>query len=190
MLQEAREEARDALLAGISSPRYTKLLAAFEAALSALPPLEEDDALRRPVHGVQEAEEARRPARRRPADEALHALRKSGKRARYAGELAGLGGDRRIRRFVKAVEELQDVVGEHQDSVVAEERIRQVARRAAAATAGGRLIERERARRRARGRRIRMCSPRCSSEVARRSLDPAGQARLRRGLGGLEGRRP
>ena len=50
---------------------------------------------------------------------------------------------------MKAVEELQDVVGEHQDSVVAEERIRQVARRATTATAGGRLIERERARRRA-----------------------------------------
>ncbi len=48
---------------------------------------------------------------------------------------------------MKAVEELQDVIGEHQDSVVAEERIRQVARRAATATAGGRLIERERARR-------------------------------------------
>lgn len=150
MLQEAREEARDALLAGISSPRYTKLLAAFEAALSALPPLEEDDALR--PAAATAFEKLRKHADRLgddPTDEALHALRKSGKRARYAGELAGLGGDRRIRRFVKAVEELQDVVGEHQDSVVAEERIRQVARRATTATAGGRLIERERARRRA-----------------------------------------
>jgi CHAD domain-containing protein len=149
MLQEAREEARDALLAGISSPRYTKLLAAFEAAMSALPPLEEDDALR--PAAATAFKKLRKHAGRLdddPTDEALHALRKRGKRARYAGELAGLHGDRRIQRFVRAVEELQDVVGEHQDSVVAEEWIRQVARRAAAATAGGRLIERERTRRR------------------------------------------
>ena len=150
LLQEAREEARDTLLAGISSPRYTKLLAAFEAALSALPPLEEDDAL---LSAAATAfKKLRKHANRlgdNPADEALHALRKSGKRARYAAELAGLHGDRRIRRFATSVQELQDVIGEHQDTVVAEERIRQVARRAATATAGGRLIERERTRRRA-----------------------------------------
>jgi CHAD domain-containing protein len=150
MLQETREAARDVLLAGISSPRYTKLLAAFEAALSALPPLEEDDALRSAAAAAFKKLK-KRAARLGddPSDEALHALRKSGKRARYSAELAGLHGDRRIRRFVTAVQELQDVVGEHQDSVIAEEQIRHVARRATAAIAAGRLIERERSRRRA-----------------------------------------
>src|SRR6202030_2048890 len=36
MLQEAREEARDVLLAALGSPRYMRLLASFEAALPAL----------------------------------------------------------------------------------------------------------------------------------------------------------
>jgi hypothetical protein len=43
---------------------------------------------------------------------------------------------------------LQDVLGEHQDAVVAEERIRSVSHRFSTATAAGRLIEREHERRR------------------------------------------
>ena len=49
-----------------------------------------------------------------PADAELHELRKLGKRTRYAFELAG------HRRAVQRAKELQDVLGEHQDAVVAE----------------------------------------------------------------------
>ena len=63
------------------------------------------------------------------------------KRARYAAEL--LGSD----AYVKAAKTLQDVLGEHQDAVVAEERLRALAtRQPAGAIAAGRLVERERAR--------------------------------------------
>ena len=63
------------------------------------------------------------------------------KRARYAAELA----DRQA--YVKAAKSLQDVLGEHQDAVVAGERLRAlVARLPDTALAAGRLLEREWAR--------------------------------------------
>jgi CHAD domain-containing protein len=78
-----------------------------------------------------------------PADEELHGARKQGKRARYAAELAGR------KRFVKRAKKLQDVLGEHQDAVVAAERLRGLGADAtpAQALAAGRLVEREEAQR-------------------------------------------
>ena len=74
-----------------------------------------------------------------PTDEELHGVRKAGKRARYAAELA----DRPS--FVKQAKELQDVLGEHQDSVVAAAWLRELAAEAppGQALAAGRLVERE-----------------------------------------------
>lgn len=78
-----------------------------------------------------------------PADEELHAVRKAGKRARYAAELA------RRKEFVRQAKKLQDVLGEHQDAVVAAEQLRQLAVAATPeqALAAGRLVEREEQRR-------------------------------------------
>lgn len=78
-----------------------------------------------------------------PTDAALHELRKKGKRARYAAELADQG------KVVRRAKRLQDVLGEHQDAAVATERLRELAAEApsAQALAIGRLLERERARR-------------------------------------------
>jgi CHAD domain-containing protein len=61
------------------------------------------------------------------SDEELHAARIRVKRARYAAELASheLGQDGA--RFVSAAKELQDVLGEHQDATVAEERLQALA---------------------------------------------------------------
>jgi CHAD domain-containing protein len=79
-------------------------------------------------------------------DGQLHEARIKVKRARYAAEL--LGSD----AYVRAAKALQDVLGEHQDAVVAEERLRSLAtRQPAGAIAAGRLVERERERA-ARGR--------------------------------------
>lgn len=79
-----------------------------------------------------------------PADDALHAARIRVKRARYAAELAehelGPGGA----RFVDAAKALQDVLGEHQDACVAEQRIRAWAETApAGAQAAERLLRLE-----------------------------------------------
>jgi CHAD domain-containing protein len=71
-------------------------------------------------------------------DTALHAVRIRVKRARYAAELARLGG------YVRAAKSLQDVLGEHQDAVVAGARLRDLASLDPdSAIAAGRLVERE-----------------------------------------------
>lgn len=84
------------------------------------------------------------------ADLATHAARKAAKRARYAAELAEpvLGKD--ARRLVTRMRRLQDVLGEHQDAVVARATIREIAAEAHAAGedtfAYGLLYARERQR--------------------------------------------
>ena len=79
-----------------------------------------------------------------PPDDDLHALRIHAKRARYAAELTG--GKKRD-AYLDALKRVQDTIGLHQDAVVAEERLRAIAL-PDSAIAAGRLIERERERRR------------------------------------------
>jgi CHAD domain-containing protein len=57
------------------------------------------------------------------SDQELHAARILVKRARYSAELAAAELGKRGDKFVSAAKELQDVLGEHQDSAVAEGRI-------------------------------------------------------------------
>ena len=59
-----------------------------------------------------------------PSDEQLHALRINVKRVRYAIELAGLPHSGRSRRVIGAATALQDILGEYQDAVTAEELLR------------------------------------------------------------------
>jgi CHAD domain-containing protein len=79
----------------------------------------------------------------------VHKLRIALKRARYAAELSGPPGDRGD-RFLSRARALQDLLGEHQDAVVAERRLRELAVRdspTAAAFVAGRIAERQRRRR-------------------------------------------
>jgi CHAD domain-containing protein len=84
-----------------------------------------------------------------PADEAIHGLRIALKRARYAAELAA--PERASwRRFLADARVLQDLLGEHQDAIVAEQWLRAAAvedERTAAAFVAGRIAERQSARR-------------------------------------------
>jgi len=85
-----------------------------------------------------------------PADDQLHELRIRVKRVRYAAELGGLPPGARTARVIRAATLLQDILGEHQDAVVAEERIRAQAYRIGSpqvAFVAGRLAERQRRRR-------------------------------------------
>lgn len=144
-----RGRAREALLEALGSPRYPELLALFERSVAELPPLRDGadagSVARAAFRKLRKAAE-RLPAD--PPDAELHGLRKKAKRARYAAELAALGGGKRAARAVDAAKVVQDVIGEHQDAVVAEQRLRALAD-GRTALAAGRLIEREEARRRA-----------------------------------------
>jgi CHAD domain-containing protein len=80
------------------------------------------------------------------SDDELHAGRIRVKRARYAAELAAHELGKRSRAFVRAAKELQDVLGEHQDAVVAEERVRAWAGEDVESGAPALLVEAERRR--------------------------------------------
>ncbi len=96
-------------------------------------------------------------------------MRIKGKRARYAAELAEASAGKAATRFIRQAKKFQDVVGDHQDAVVATEELRRVAgltRSQAAALAAGRLIERQQDEK----RRMRRAFPKAWSR-----LDAAGK---------------
>jgi CHAD domain-containing protein len=145
LLDLERQHARTELVAALDSDRYRNLIDELERP----PALAEGERLRT----AAEAEYSRLRKRagklgKDPSDGELHRVRIAAKRARYAGE--AVGGEN---AFVRRAKEVQDVLGEHQDAAVAEQRIRelveQVRGTGRTAIAAGRLIERQRARRRA-----------------------------------------
>jgi CHAD domain-containing protein len=81
------------------------------------------------------------------------------KRARYTAELiASVMGRRTARaagRFIQRVTQVQDTLGQHQDAVVAEQKLRELVESdPSAAFVAGQLVERQRERRRDARRKI------------------------------------
>ena len=103
------ETLRTRLVAAAEHPRCTTW--ANLRAVDMLPPIvrRRDHKLRRAVEALGE----------HPADEALHAVRIRAKRARYAAEATIPVFGKDARRYGKAMAKIQDVLGEHQDAVVA-----------------------------------------------------------------------
>jgi CHAD domain-containing protein len=151
-LEAERAGARERLLAALRSDRYLALLQELEAAARA----PHARALDAPLDRLASKEfrklgKAVRALGPDPGNEELHRVRIRGKRARYAAELAGPVVGKRAGRFVERAKAFQDVVGEHQDAVVAEGRLRALVPALAsseAVLAAGRIVERQRARRR------------------------------------------
>ena len=59
-----------------------------------------------------------------PPDDALHEVRIRAKRCRYAAEAVAAVAGKPAREFAKAIADVQEVLGEHQDAVVAEQWLR------------------------------------------------------------------
>jgi CHAD domain-containing protein len=148
-LESERRRAQKRLVAALDSPRYVMLLKELERAAEAPRVRKVDTSLLK--LGSREYRRLRRSMKalgKNPSDEALHEVRKRGKRARYAAELVG---GRRAKRFIKDAKSFQDVVGEHQDAVSAEERLTALVPKTKSPEAiftAGRLLERQRLRRR------------------------------------------
>lgn len=153
LLGDEREADRAAMLEAMSTDRYGRLLAGLEAA-GVAPRAHPSDVALEDV-AAKEFRKLRKAVRAlppQPGDDELHAIRIRGKRARYAAELAAGIVGKPARAFVKDAKAFQDVIGEHQDAVVAEERVRGLLDGAGgprAHFAAGRIVERERGRRRA-----------------------------------------
>ncbi len=146
-LSRERGRQRRTLVRGLESDRYLALLDRLE---TDDPPIGESKATLQAIW-KGELKTLRRTMKAlgpEPPDDALHEARIEAKRARYAIELARPALGKRAAGILEAAKELQDVLGAHQDAVVAEEVLRErVAAAPEAGVAVGRLIERERQRR-------------------------------------------
>jgi CHAD domain-containing protein len=125
-LEDERDSAQSVLLEALRSPRYLRLLDSLVAAASdpamrerASAPASDvvPELVRRPWHKL---EKRVGKLADNPPDEQLHAVRIRTKRVRYAAEAAEPIVGKPARRFAKAAEALQDVLGELNDAVVAE----------------------------------------------------------------------
>jgi CHAD domain-containing protein len=175
---QVEEEARDSIVSvfrddrrvrwlelveALGSARYVNLLETLVMA-SHEPPVTDEVSHRRArlIFRKLVRKAWRRTARavagldREPSDAALHEVRKRAKRARYAAEMGrGLIG-KPARRLAKRLEQIQDELGELQDTVVAENYLRSLVDRRlsarAAYLAGGIAYEERAAREHVRDR--------------------------------------
>jgi CHAD domain-containing protein len=144
-LVERRQADRDRLLAAMRSDRYTTLLddlvaaaahpallpGADQPAAAVLPPL-----VAKPWRKLAKAVGK---VGRDAGDEELHQIRIRAKRARYAAEAVAPVVGRPAERFAAAAADLQDVLGDQHDAVVAQDWLRtaaSAARRGEALVAG------------------------------------------------------
>ena len=146
-LETERIAGRDQLVTELDDPSYQALLSELEQAATQ-PPVADPWA---DLHELAAAEwRTLRKARRKlhktfgenPPDDDLHELRIYGKRSRYAAELLHEKGD--IGAFLEALAGLQEVLGDHQDACVLEDRLRELVVEVgdpAAGIAAGRVIQ-------------------------------------------------
>ncbi len=133
-LDTRREQARDRLLSTFRATAYTSLL--DELVDAANEPLVLEEAASLPAASAcrsmldgpwKHVQAAAQQAKDDPTDVSLHALRIRTKRIRYAAEAVAPVFGKRADGFAKASAELQEVLGEHQDSVVAAAWLREAA---------------------------------------------------------------
>lgn len=132
-LAHQREAARASLLDALASDRYVLLLDLLVAGSLAPATLPEAGAPAREALPALVAGPWRKLRRavgdlgEDPPDDDLHAVRIRAKRCRYAAEAAAPVIGKPARRFAAAVSDLQTVLGDHQDAVVAESWLREAA---------------------------------------------------------------
>ena len=127
-MDERYRAAHDEALVTLDGTRYFALLDALDA-LAVAPPFTDvaagpADAVLKPLVAKTWKRTARLVAAARGTDDPaehdllLHDVRKAAKRARYAGESLTDAFGKDAKRFAKQMASVQEVLGEHQDSVV------------------------------------------------------------------------
>ena len=128
--------AHDAVLTAMHSERYSALLDAL-GRLATDPPWAEDASAAREDALLARVRKERRRLRARMAeaaaapegperDERLHELRKAARRARYAAEALEPVSGAPARRFAKAMQRVQSVLGDQHDTVAARGLLREL----------------------------------------------------------------
>ena len=142
-LSAAFQTGRERALESLDSARYLRLLDALDELVTSPPFTEEADAparevvprllardvkrLRREVRAIDTVDSVEDPTAR---DHAFHEARKKAKRLRYAAEMATPALGKRARSLAKVAKGVQTALGEHQDSVVARQQLRDLAMQA------------------------------------------------------------
>jgi CHAD domain-containing protein len=155
MFVSERATAKRRLTRALSSARYSTLLreVSLLTRSSAEVPDEPHDLITGLAKPHRRLAKAVRALPADPPDDDLHALRIHGKKLRYAAELAQTSAKKkqapRIKQLLKATKDFQTVLGDHQDAVIAVERLRGVLETADGPMGfvAGRIAERELARR-------------------------------------------
>jgi CHAD domain-containing protein len=117
-LEAQIERGQVALDEALESERYLALLDRIDRLVDETERVE-NDPLKRARRDLHKADELLDQALAAGQDHELHEARKSYKRARYAVEVFEPTVGRPAKQLIKALTELQDVLGAHQDSVVA-----------------------------------------------------------------------
>ncbi|MGQ0809862.1 MAG: CYTH and CHAD domain-containing protein [Nitrospiraceae bacterium] len=150
VVEEERTTARSAMMEALESEPYLAFVERIESAAQSPAVVDPNVSLiaiaqaafKKLCRAVREAE----PSAAEATDEALHRIRIKGKRARYTAELAEALCGKPAKRFIRQSKAFQDLLGQHQDAIVAEQRLRKLLNPkpgALAAFALGRLIERQ-----------------------------------------------
>ncbi|MFF8785601.1 CHAD domain-containing protein [Streptomyces sp. NPDC015125] len=145
--ERRRTGARREVLSVLDGPRYLELLKTLHALLEAPPLRPAADGPAPEVVAGAVLRDYRRLARRveaalaapagRARDEALHGARKAAKRTRYAAEAARPALGRPAKKFARRIKRVQQLLGDHQDGVVARGALRELATQAQRAGEGG-----------------------------------------------------
>jgi len=150
-LRSEREHVQQALLHALNSPRYLELIANLTHAAHEPPMVLSTVSLSDIAAGAfTKLRKAMRKLGGAPTDSDLHRVRIKTKRARYAAELAETSAGNSAKRFIAQAKSFQDLLGIHQDAVLAEQHIREFLEQSTsvrAAFVAGRMVERQRHRR-------------------------------------------
>lgn len=127
VLEERREKARSHMLQALNSRRYARFVEAFSELLKRGPSRRSKAAKRPILEAGPDLIRQRYRRVRKIGDEITpdsppedyHTLRKRGKRLRYALEFLSTVYGKPAENLIKALKNLQDVLGDHQDAVVA-----------------------------------------------------------------------
>jgi CHAD domain-containing protein len=134
-LSAAEQRGRARALEALEDTRYLRLLDDLDALVRDLPMTAEGDMpardvfpslVRRDAKRLRRAVRAARQAEAGEArDAALHEARKKAKRLRYAAELAVPALGKRAKKLTSSAKEVQQVLGEHQDTVMSRRFLRE-----------------------------------------------------------------
>jgi CHAD domain-containing protein len=151
-LEAERDKARATMLAALETDRYLDLLNVLEGATRSISVQPQVTTLKDgAVKAFKRMRKAAKQMQEPLEDEAMHLVRRLAKKSRYSAEVVR-GGGKAVASFLSTIKGLQDVLGDHQDAVVAEQRIKDYLSEVAgikAAFALGRMAERQASKKRA-----------------------------------------